>query len=224
MSRGVHKMRKGLLPIVIIGSVAGNVSSVDGTTHSVGNIDVGPGGSKNVIMGITWNDGAVVALSSMTVGGVGLTIVAQVNNAGGSKTGSAICVGDISSINGSQAISCTFAAAVDSCGASGVSITGLQSLTETMVDTDFQDGGASPVITNLAAEINGIAFAVCANNADTVTASWSSLTEKADIATGSGGGNHRHTSAWDLGERSAANETITWTDSDKRTAVGAGFT
>ncbi len=223
MSRAIHKMRSRS-PIKIVGSVAGNVFSTDQSTHALGNIDVGSAsGDKNIILGITWSDDGTKTITAFTVGGVSLTEKATVNSGGAERVGSAIWAGDISSINGSQAISVTFNAATKSSGVSGVVVTSQQSLTPTMSDTDSNTSSAQLTITSLAAPIGGIVFA-CANTASrTGGATYGSLTERADLQSGGGSVDHRHSAAWDLGKRTAANETVDHSSGTQRSAAGAGF-
>lgn len=220
MSQAIHKMRTSP-PVVIVGSVAGTVSSANGTTHSLGNIDVGSGGKRHAIMLLTWEDPG--AITSFTVGGVTLTERTHVD---ASNNQSGIYTADVSSISGSQAISVTFASSVDSVGVSGVSVSGLQSEVPRMSDTDSSTGaGTTLTLTALAAQPGGIAVG-CANyQADGETWSWSDLSERADVATGGDAEDHRHTAAWDLGQRTAADETLTITSGGggRRSAVGAGF-
>lgn len=207
----------------IVGSVAGLVSTVTGDTHAMGNIDVGPAsGDKKIILGITWADPIAFVITALTVGGVSLTEQVTVIDNGALDVNAAIFSADISSINGSQAISVTFNNPVQSVGASAIALSGLDSITADNSDSDT--ASTTLTITNLAAPKGGVAFAVGSNERHDNSSTWSTLTEQADLQTGSDGSNdHRHTSAWDLGERAAANETVTWGASDTSAAVGAGF-
>ncbi len=210
--------------VVITGSVAGNVSTVDGVTHSLGNIDVGGTSSdKKVILGFSWEDGFATTISSCTVGGVSLLEKIAVGSGGGSDIGAAIWAGDISSISGSQAISVTFSAATESVGVSGVSVTGLLSLTPTMTDTDSTTASADLTLTSLAAEKGGIVFGCGGSSAEDTTVTWQSLTERAQQSTGGDAFDHMHTSAWDTGLHVAANELLDFVSGSTRSAAGAGF-
>lgn len=216
----------GGAPIEIVGSVSGNISTVEGTTHALGNIDVGPASSdKNIILGITVVDQTSSTITAFTVGGVSLTQKLTVISLGAEPALAAIWVGDISSISGSQAISVTFAAGTESVGVSGVAVSGLRSLDPTMSDTDATESASQLTITSLAANAGGIAIACGGSSVHDATSTWSALTERADVQTGGDSINdHTHTAAWDLGVRSAANETIDFTGAGGDiAAAGAGF-
>ncbi len=223
MSRAIHKMR-GDQRLVIVGEVLGNTSSAPSSTHSLGNIDVGGASAdKNVILLISWDDTAGRVINSLTVGGVSLTQKASANSGGGEKIRTAIWVGDISSINGSKAISVTFDGGVDSVGVSGVAIAKLVSLTPEMTAGASTQSGSQMTLSNLAVSNGGIVVAVGGCENQGATATWGSLTERADVNTGSGGTDHQHTAAWDLGKRVAANETLDFTGGNNRSTVGGGF-
>ena len=209
--------------VAIVGSVAGNVNTTNTTTHALGNIDVGvSSGDKNIILGITWSDDDARTISSFTVGGVSLSEKVDVALVATEDLAAAIWAGDISSISGSQAISVTFSAAVQSSGVSGVAVTGLQSLTPTMTDTDTVTSTSLATLTALAAPGGGIAFACATGHQRLNAADWTTITEQADLQTGPDAVDHRHTVAWDLGARSASDATVDFTVGDTA-AVGAGF-
>ncbi len=209
--------------IVIAGSVLGNVNTTNTTTHALGNIDVGPSSSdKNIILGITWSDDDPRTISSVTVGGVSLAEKVAVALVATEDLAAAIWTGDISSISGSQAISVTFSGNVQSSGVSGVAVSVLQSLTPTMTDTDTVVGTSTATLTALAAPGGGITFACAIGDSRLNSASWTTLTERADLQTAADAEDHRHTAAWDLGARSAADATVDFTVGDTA-AAGAGF-
>ncbi len=209
--------------VAIVGSVLGNKSTTRETVHALGSIDVGSAsGDKNIILGVNWSDDTSRTISSLTVGGVGLTQRAFIETAG-DDTGAALYSGDISSISGSQAIVVTFDALTDSASVSAVAVSGLQSLVPTMTDTDSRGTAGQLVLTNLAAPGNGIAFACGACIVGTATATWGSLTERVDVQVTSPGNDHRHTAAWDLGGRGAANETLDFTSGSFLAVAGGGF-
>ncbi len=226
MSRAIHKMRSGVR-IIIVGEVLGNVSSTPGLTHSLGNIDVGPSDSdKNIILGLTYSDEVSGGdVTSFTVGGVSLSEKVIATLTAGTDIIAAIYTADISSLSGSQAISVTFNVGPDSAGVSGVVVQRLRSLTPTMSVTDTDSFSGLLTMTGLAAQPGGIAFAVGSavdlNNIPT----WGTITQRSDLKTGaSGADEHRHTAAWDLGGRSAANATLDFAESALSVVVSAaGF-
>lgn len=207
----------------IVGSVAGLVSSTTQMTHAMGNIDVGPAsGTKKIIIAVTWNDNDPQTVSSLTVGGVSLTEQLAVADPGTEDIGAAIWSGDIASINGSQAISVILSGNVRSVGVSGVAVSGLLSITADNSDGD--DSTLNLTITNLAAPAGGVAIACGASSAHNTSATWGALTERADLQTGgSDSDDHRHTAAWDLGLRTAVNETLDFGSGAQTAAAGAGF-
>lgn len=209
--------------ILIVGSVAGNVSTSANTTHALGNIDVGSASNdKKVILGITWNDGEDRSITSLTVGGVSLTEQVSAHDPGSEDEHAAVWTADISSISGSQAISVTFSADVFAVGVSGVAVSGMLSITAD--NSDDHDSTLNLIITGLAAPAGGIALACGASSDQASTATWGALTERADLQTGGDvTEDHRHTAAWDLGLRVAANETLDFTSGTTTAAAGAGF-
>lgn len=207
----------------IVGSVAGLTTSTTQTTHAMGNIDVGPTNSdKKILLAVTWSAATPRTVSSLTVGGVSLTEQLAVADPGSEDIGAAIWSGDISSVNGSQAVSVVFSGDARSAGVSAVAVLGLQSITADNSDGD--DSTTSLVITNLAAPAGGIAIACGASSAHDTSATWGTLTERADLQTDSNAtDDHVHTAAWDLGLRAAANATLTFGSGSQTAAAGAGF-
>ena len=209
--------------VQIVGSVAGLVTTTSQTTHAMGNIDVGPAsGDKKIILAITWNDGSVRTISAFTVGGVSLAEQINAADPGVENQAAAIWSADIQSINGSQAISVTFSGDVLAVGVSGVAVSGLLSITADNSDGD--DSTLNLTITNLAAPAGGVAIACGASSAHNTSATWGALTERADLQTGGNSADdHRHTAAWDLGLRTAVNETLDFGSGAQTAAAGAGF-
>ncbi len=208
--------------IEIVGSVLGNVNTTNNTTHALGNIDVGASSSdKNIILGFTWSAGDPRTISSVTVGGESLAEKIAEPFVATEDIAAAIWAGDISAVNGSQAISVTFSAATQSSGVSGVAVSGLQSLTPTM--TVGASAGAGPItLTALAAPGGGISFACNAGEQRANIIDWTTITERSDLQTGADTQDHRHSAAWDLGARSASDATAD-TASGDLAAAGAGF-
>ncbi len=211
------------LSVLIVGTLAGAVSSASGVTHSMGNINVGSTHpTKKVHVLVSSEDGNVYVVSSLTVGGVSLAKNVAIHTGGGKEMNAEIWSADISSKNGSQAVSVTFTGTVDTCGVSAVATHFMRSLTATDTATDSDTADSSSVLSSLSAQAGGITMAVGGHDENTTTASWSSMTERADVQTGSGF-DHRHTAAWDVGVRVSSNETITWGTSGALATAGASF-
>ncbi len=219
----IHKMR-GVVPLSIVGSAAGLVSTATSTTQTMGNIDVGAASAdKNAIIAVTMSDDDPVTITGVTVGGVSLSESVTITYAGNPDVTAAIWAGDISSISGSQSVVVTTSGTSNGAGASGVSVSGLRSLTPTMTVSDSSTN-TNTTLTALAAPSGGFTIACGANEEPASTATWESLTEKADVQTGAGGQDHRHTAAWDLGARSAADEDLSFTGASANSATaGASF-
>ncbi len=210
-------------PLTIVGTIAGDVSTTPGTTHNMGSMDVGvSNGGKKCLLGITTEDDAAHDVTAVTIGGVSLSQVRDTGTSSGEYVRAEIWGGGISSINGSSAIVITTDNTVSSVAVSGVARHNLNSLTE-------QDGanhsgtGTVRTLTALSGPAGGIVFAIAVTSARTDTAAWSSMTERADLQTGGGSDDHRHTSAWDLGDRASADETITFSTSTTQASSGASF-
>lgn len=219
----IHKMR-GPVPLIIVGSVAGLVESTPSSTHAMGNIDVGAAsGDKNAILGVTMSDFDSVSITEVTVGGVSLSESVTTVKTGSPDVTASIWAGDISSINGSQAIVVKTSAFSNGVGVSGVVVTGLKSLTPTMT-VSATSTTIQTTLSGLSALRRGIVIASAACEDFSKTVTWQSVTEKADLQTDSGSQDHRHTAAWDLGLRVAADELVTFTGfSENSASAGAGF-
>lgn len=225
MSRAIHKMRGAEAPVSIVGNIAGAVSTVSGTTHNMGSFDVGvSNGGKKCILAITTKDGSNHLISSVTLGGVSMTeIVTRQQSTGPDFMNGAIWAADISSKSGSQAIVVTMAGTTDDVGVSGVSVHDMKSLTPADTATNIDSGTPTIDLLSLSGPADGIVIACAASDDRTLTASWSSMTEKADLQTGGSSSDHRHTAAWDLGFRASSTETITFSGSIHTVAAAASF-
>ncbi len=223
MSRAIFKMRTGLTLVTIVGSVLGNTSAGDSATHALGNIDVGsPSNDKNIIIGFTYSDVTTKTIVIATVGGVVLTEDAFDFSNSVASVGAGSFSGDISSLSGLQPISITLSGATDAMGCSGIVITGLDSLTPVVADADNSTGGEQVIVENLSAPVGGVAFAVGCSIDRPSTVTWGSLTKRVDVDVVDAGG-HRHTAAWDLGLRVAADETLDFSGGNRRAVAGVGF-
>lgn len=210
-------------PITIEGTLIGGVSTTGGTTHSVGNIDVGASNAgKRAIVLATVSRGGTYTIDDVTVGGVSLAQQVQIVTTTGDDLRSEIWAGAIGSLSGSQAVEIVTNISTDSAGASGVAVHNMQSDTPIDSATDEVDGTVA-TLAALEGPGGGIVVGVAAHEADGVSASWSSMSERADVPSGGGASDHRHTAAWDLGPRASANEVITWSGSDPNSAAAASF-
>ena len=210
--------------VVVVGSVAGNVNTTNTSTHDLGTMDVDSGGVRIAIMGISWTKGAVRTVATLTIGGESLTEVLDAASGGSEDIGAAIWIGDVSAVSGVQAIEATFSGgAAEASGITGVVLVGLQSETETMSDGDFTAASAQMTITGLASQPGGIAFACGGGSGRADAATWGTLTERSDVQTGTSAADMRHTVAWDIVARSAADETLDFAGGTTRAVVGAGF-
>ncbi len=214
----------GIGPVSIEGSISGDVNTVGGTTHTMSSFDVGlsnPG--KRAILLVTVSDESTGTIDDVTVGGVSLTERATAINTQAEFVRAAIWSGNISGLSGSQAIVITTSNPTESAGVSGVSVHNLKSLIPTDSGTYQNDNSATATISALSGSTDAIVIGCGVHQNDGQTATWNNLTEKADIATGGGAEDHRHTAAWDLGERASADETISWGSSANIAAAGASF-
>ena len=210
-------------PIAIVGTVSGNVNTTNNTTHALGNIDVGPSSTdKNIILGFSFSNNNPRTISSATVGGVSLTERVVIALVAGEDIAAAIWNGDISSINGSQAISVTFSSGTQSSGVSGVAVSGLSSLVPASTATDSSTG-ADTTLSSLSSPGGGFTFACGAGALFNAGFTWTNLTERVDVDTGTDSQDHRHSAAWDLGGRVAQDVTIATSGSSDMAVVGAGF-
>lgn len=213
------------MPVEIVGSIAGDVSSTPGTTHNMGSFDVGSSdANKKCLLGITTKDVSSHLITGVTLGGVALTeIVILQHNAGPYYLNAAIWGADISSKSGSQAIVVTLDTATDDVGASGVAIHKMNSMTPSDTAIGSVAGGVNVVLANLSGPAGGIVIGASGNGDRTFTASWSSLAEQADVQTDVQSEDHRHTAAWSIGGRSSSNETITWSSGGQGVGAAASF-
>lgn len=227
MSRGIRKTRGSSgPPVVEIVGERNAVSTAVSDTHFFGNIDVGTShATKKVHCLITSEDGNAYVVTGVTVGGIALAKKVSIHL--GSVTdelNAEIWAADISSKTGDQAIQVEFGGNVDAVGCSTVATHFMESLTPVDTAVYSSDDSWAGILTDLAGPAGGIVFAVAGHASINATASWSSMTEKVDIATGpSDGFDLRHTAAWDLGERAASTETITWSLFQDNIAAGASF-
>jgi hypothetical protein len=215
---------RGAARIAVINQLLGATNTTGNNSHSYGNIDVGAlANVKHAIFVVQGRRDSNYSVNSFTVGGVGLAQRIQQNSGGTPDINSFIFAGDISSLDGSQAIVCNFSNGVNSSACSGVIVTGMES--PVPVDTAqaaVGGGGTNPLtLVGLSAPANGIVLAGIGGSTGTEEVSWESLIERADVATGSGH-NLRHSAAWSLGLRLSADEDVTLVGNNK-SVVAASF-
>lgn len=218
-----------VLPVSIAATITGDSDSTGSSTsrtHTA--LDVGTSYDNKKIIGvITLNDNtAARALSTFQLGGVNLTSAVSINNNDGVEYLSAILfTGDISSLSGSQSWTVTADGNVNSSCISAAVVHDCDSLTalDTATATDGPGGLTDELsLTLTGGDADGFAIAGGGNVLRTATATFATLTERADADTGGGSSDHRHATGWDLG--AGGSETITWSSTGEAQAgVGALF-
>jgi len=226
VSRAIFKMRGRLVVVVeIIGQMLGSTNSQSTTSvKNFGDVDTGDLlASKHAIFGVTSEKESNHNVQSITVGGVALTAVVTAKSGGTPDDNCGIFAGDISSLSGLQTVIVTFDFTIPSAACSGVIVKNLESPIATDTAAATTSGGTNPlVLVGLSAPEAGIVFGVTSNQESGFLTSWSSITKQVDVSTGGAADNHRHSAAWDTGERVSSNEDVT-NSSGNKSAVGAGF-
>ena len=199
----------GVADITIVDDGDAAPSSGTGTATHTYNSQTSTGPSS--VVALTWfKSGANTTLSSITWGGVSMSILVQSGtvNASGDNVGAAICI-----IAGAQSgnIIATFSGSTGDSEITKVSLDNLQNLTA--VDTD---AAANDLSALLSPGAGGIRIGASANNAQSTAVSWTNAIEIADLSIGSS----RHSAAYDLGDDGG---TISCTGSPRVRTVGVSL-
>ena len=201
-------------PVSIAATLIGDNDSTASTstrTHTA--LDVGSSYGKKTIVGvITMEDGAASrTLSTFQLGGVSLTSAVSITHDDGSEfLTSIIFTGDISSLSGSQSWTITATGNVNSSCISAAVLHDVQSLTPVDSATATRTG-FSGLLMSVTGTDDGFTIGGAANSEHSaVSATWNTVTERADQGTGGGASDHRHTAAWDIGNVDVNSAAVTW--------------
>lgn len=231
MSRVIHKLGKGtILPASIAGQLVGDVDSTpNASTRTHSNINVGSANSgKIIIVALTHKNDTpgVASYNTLTLGGVnvGDGLVFNYGYTGPTYYGyTEVFAASISGLTGSQAFTVIMSAVVDSSVLTAIAVDNITSATAVMYAVDLLRSSDPPATTLTASGVycpaGGIVFGAATASDRTLTASWSSLTEQADLQSGASADDHRHTAAWAIGGRAAADETLTWSSSNNLSSL-----
>lgn len=217
--------------ISIVSSDLGNGDSVAGTTHTFSGVNVGTGGGRTIIIGATCEDfnapSHTLEIDSVTIDGNAAARQAHVSIVAGTDFCAAIFSLVLTTEFGSVDIVVGTSNASDTAALSFIILNSLRSATATDTATGSVDPDSSvSTSTTLDGENGGIAFGVAAMKKIDETFTWgSSLTERADVASGGAGSDHRHGIAYDLlpSGRSASTETVTLSTSTEGVLATATF-
>ncbi len=207
----------GGAPIAILLSDLGNINSTPGTSATFSSVAVGSGSGRTLIVLASVKDAGTTTprLNSCTVDGNACTetVSKQVVDVD-DVCDVAIYIKKLTTESGSVDIVLGVSAEVTSFGMSFIIVTGLQSITETDSATGSETNPSTSVATDttLDGDSAGIAVGVAAHFSEGGAHTWaSSLTERSDVSTGGSGGDHRHSTGYDLlpTGRVAATETVT---------------
>lgn len=227
MSRAIHKVgRGGLKPVSIAATYTTDSDSTIGTaSRSHPAFNVGSAYGKKFVLGIlTMEDNAAgLGITTFQLGGVTLSqIVNQAQNDGSQYVRAYIFGANISSLSGSQSWTLTANQGINVSCIDAIVVHDLVSLTAkaSNTDTTSTSSGLQMPVTGVT---NGITIAGGGHVLRTVTASWATLTERSDLATGGGTSDIRHTAAWDIGAVNVAATSPTWSSSGYSAGCSAVF-
>ena len=229
MSRAIFKMR-GDKNAAILFAELGRVSSTPGNSVTFSNVNVGNGGNRTIIVGVTvernGNDNG--ASTTITVGGVDCPKRLQLDqNLDGDSIHSAIYSVALTSQTGNVDIVIQGTLDPQSWGMTAIVVSNLSSPIPTDTATRKDEGSSSlTTSTTLLGLAGGLVFGLSNHDDRTASQTWGNLmTEHSDLQTGGGNDDHRHSAAYDLipAGRSAANEVVSATNSSKYILLTAAF-
>ncbi len=228
MSRAIFKMRSNNA-VAILREELGRTSSVPGGSVTFSGVDVGSGGNRTIIVGVTvekiGNDNG--ASTTMTVGGISCPQrVARIHDFDGDSVHCAIYSVALTSQIGDVDIVIQGALGPDSWGMTAAIIRNLTSPvpTDTAVH-GLETSSNITTATTLVGEAGGFVFGVVSHGTP-AAATWSSLmTERADANTGGAEDDHNHSVGYDLipAGRSASVETVAGGSASRVVIATAAF-
>ena len=202
-------------PIEILLSSLGNTSGGTQATKTFSSLAVGSGAGRTIILmaGIADNSGTTSTITNVTVDGNSCTeIVSQGRAVGAGSIDCAIWVRDLTSEDGNVDVAVTASETVGSHSMSFIVVTGMKSTTATDTAAGSVGSGAVATSTTLDGPSGGIVVGCATHDDKDGSLAWgSSMTERSDVGTPGGTGEHRHGAAYDLlvVVRSASTETVT---------------
>ena len=228
MSRAIFKIRGSSNTVILFTDT--QVSSTPGNSVTFSNVNVGGGGNRIIIVGVTvernGNDNG--ASTTITVGGINCPKRLQLDqNLSGDSIHSAIYSVALTSQTGNVDIVIQGTFEPKSWGMSVVILRNLSSPVPTDTATKKNEGSSSlTTTTTLEGTAGGFVVGLSNHDGRTRSQTWGNLmTEHSDLQTGGGSDDHRHSAAFDLipAGRSAANEVISATGSGKYILLTAAF-
>ncbi len=222
-----------LNPVTLEATSYGHISqSTGGGTGDFTNVVSGSAAGRTAIVGVSAEDNPgdpfVTNQVILDPGGGNETFLTKViERSGGGNSPwlqTSIWIGAIpDALTGNIAVRVNFNDGVNSGAISMVTVLGLQSESDTDSSSgDVLDGNVD-VDTDgtIAGDVNGIIIGVMCNPKDSQSHTWSSITKRSDVASGSGSGDHVHGFAMDLLPiaRVAAIETVSTISGNKRKSL-----
>ena len=219
------------LPISIASSNLENIISTAGVTATFTAKPVGSGADRTILIAATLEDQAslITTITGITVGGTPATEVIELRRSVGSDTiTAAIYALKLTAETGDVDIVVTASESSNSFALSYLILNGVQSITPTSSSSASIASGTSLASdATVSGQAGGITIGATAASIDGNSSTWgSSLTERADVATGGASTQHRHAVGYDLlpTGRAAATETVTFSNtSSGKTLVVASF-
>ena len=228
MSRAIFKIRGTSNTVILFTDT--QVNSTQGSSVTFSNVNVGGGGNRIIIVGVTvkrdGNDNG--ASTTITVGGINCPQRLQLDqNLSGNSIHSAIYSVALTSQTGNVDIVIQGNVAPQSWGMSVVILRNLSSPVPTDTATKKNEGSSSlTTTTTLEGTAGGFVVGLSNHHGRTRSQTWGNLmTERSDLLTGSGSTDHRHSAAYDLipAGRGAANEVISSIRTSKYILLTAAF-
>jgi len=220
-------------PVVLEATSYGHTSrSTGGGTGEYTNVASGSTAGRTAIVGVSAEDNPgdpfVTNQVILNPGGANETFLTKViEREGGNNSpwiSTSIWIGAIpDALTGNITVRVNFNDGINSGSISMVTVLGLQSESSTDQSSgDVLDGNVD-VDTDgtIAGDVNGIIIGVMCNPKDSQSHTWSSITKRSDVASGSGSGDHVHGFAMDLLPiaRVAAIETVSTISGNKRKSL-----
>ena len=228
MSRAIFKIRGSSNTVILFTDT--QTSSTPGSSVTFSNVNVGGGGNRTIIVGVTvertGNDNG--ASTTITVGGINCPQRLQLDqNLSGDSIHSAIYSVALTSQTGNVDIVIQGALAPQSWGMSAVILRNLSSPVPTDTATKRAEGSSSLTTTStLEGTAGGFVVGLSNFDLESRVQTWGNLmTKRSGVSTGNGAQDHRHSAAYDLipAGRSAATETVSTNTTAKYILLTAAF-